>query len=303
MPSASEVLLVAGAATAAAVLYAYYKVVPSNTDLLGSLADVRAASPPYPEKFWPTSAYADLPFGKTHYFLLGPENGKKVVFIHGISCPGPCFPEFLNGLADKGYRVLVYDHYGRGYSESPGTHYSEQLYVAQLALLLQKIGWTKTSVVGYSLGGAIAAFFISKYPEMVDRIVFVAPAGLMSKLPNTIIFTKIPILGPLIAHLVKLNDFMIKNHPGFLRAYFSTASSFKFGGNDDVFSKIEVTHSGKVIAIWGNLDKVVPFYTSKHLKELIPSVKLFVQDGWGHSIVAEIPQVLISHVHDHLSQA
>jgi pimeloyl-ACP methyl ester carboxylesterase len=50
---------------------------------------------------------------------------------------------------------LVYDLLGRGYSQAPPTSYNEALYTSQLAMLLQKVGWDSTDVIGVSLGGKI----------------------------------------------------------------------------------------------------------------------------------------------------
>ena len=49
--------------------------------------------------------------------------------------------------------MLVYDLWGRGYSQAPPAKYNEALYTSQLAMLLQKVGWDKTDVIGVSLGG------------------------------------------------------------------------------------------------------------------------------------------------------
>lgn len=82
-------------------------------------------------------------------------------------------------LAAAGYRVLLYDLYGRGYSDAPkGVAYDPQLYVMQLALLLQHLQWKSVRVVGFSMGGAIAASFVAAFPELVERdVVLVASAG------------------------------------------------------------------------------------------------------------------------------
>ena len=214
------------------------------------------------------------------------------------------------------------EHYGRGYSASPGAIYSEQFYVAQLALLLHKLGWTNADFIGYSLGGGILACFAALYPEMVNKALFIAPTGLMEKINPMAHITKIPILGPVLvhtigrrmliritesnhklkpseckelAHLIKLNGFMIKHHPGFIRSYFSTVLNFKFGNHDKAFAKIEKTHHNKTMVIWGSKDHVVPFYLSERLKKLMPSTKLVVKDEWGHSIVAELPEYCAEH--------
>lgn len=54
-------------------------------------------------------------------------------------------------LAAKGYRVLLYDLYGRGYSDAPQTTHDAALYVTQLALLMQHIRWEKANIVGVSM--------------------------------------------------------------------------------------------------------------------------------------------------------
>lgn len=82
-------------------------------------------------------------------------------------------------LAAAGYRVLLYDLYGRGYSDAPkGVAYDPQLYVMQLALLLQHLQRKSVHVFGFSMGGAIAASFVAAFPELVERdVVLVASAG------------------------------------------------------------------------------------------------------------------------------
>lgn len=147
----------------------------------------------YPEQSWP-GGYVNLPYGKTHYYLMGPENGQKVLFVHGISTPAPFFRTFIDLLATK-YLVLCYDLYGRGYSDSPAVDYNEHLYVAQLALLVHKLKWDRFNLIGYSLGGAISTLFTEKYPESVDRLVLIASAGLLPSLSLNAQIVKIPILG------------------------------------------------------------------------------------------------------------
>ncbi|KAJ8323456.1 hypothetical protein BDV3_007025 [Batrachochytrium dendrobatidis] len=322
-------LLLTGLCLTVAFVYIYRKVVPHDHQPLGNLADVKSSHTIYKEKFWDSSAYADLPFGKTHYFLIGPEDGEKIVFVHGISCPGACFPSFMNALAKKGYRILIYDHYGRGYSDSPGVNYSQDLYVAQLAMLLQKIEWTSAHILGYSLGGAITAHFVAKFPKLAKSVMFIAPTGLMTKLPPISWILHVPILGPFIfytfgvdvlcklsqknfvldqhtndnlTHLVKLNTFMIRYHPGYLRSYFSTVLHFKFGGNDEYFARIEKSHPNKTMAIWGTEDKVVPFIHAAELQHLMPSLKMVVKENCGHSIVAEFPEFCVESVDAFLSK-
>ncbi len=75
---------------------------------------------------------------------------------------------------------LAADLYGRGYSDAPQTTYDASLYVTQLALLLQYIGWQKVNVVGLSMGGAIATSFVDQFPHLVtDKLALIASAGIL----------------------------------------------------------------------------------------------------------------------------
>lgn len=67
-----------------------------------------------------------LPFGETKYWIVGPENGKKVmnvmgsstretadnllkvVLIHGLSIPSVIWHDVAKILAKNGFRVLLY---------------------------------------------------------------------------------------------------------------------------------------------------------------------------------------------------
>ena len=67
--------------------------------------------------------------GKTYYEIVGPVDGVPLVFIHGITGTSACYPEFILELASKGYKVLIFDLFGRGFSSAPGTRYDDKLFI------------------------------------------------------------------------------------------------------------------------------------------------------------------------------
>jgi pimeloyl-ACP methyl ester carboxylesterase len=81
------------------------------------------------------------------------------------------------------------DLFGRGYSDAPSPlyhKYDSSLYFSQILLCLQSspIAWSghrSFTIIGYSLGGAIAADFASYFPYNVRGLVLVAPGGLIRK--------------------------------------------------------------------------------------------------------------------------
>jgi len=80
--------------------------------------------------------------------------------------------------------TLTSDLYGRGYSAAPDPtvyRYDSSLYIAQVLLCLQSatLKWRHFTLIGYSLGGAIAADFASYLPNMLDGLILIAPGGLI----------------------------------------------------------------------------------------------------------------------------
>ena len=78
-------------------------------------------------------------------------------------------------------RVLRFDLSGRGFStygiqdEMPNT---EKFFAGQLAELLFALGETeKIDLVGFSMGGLVAAHFGATYPDKLHSLVLIAPVG------------------------------------------------------------------------------------------------------------------------------
>ncbi|KAI8897339.1 Alpha/Beta hydrolase protein [Globomyces pollinis-pini] len=305
--------------------YKYY--VPSEYGDLGSLRNSKATEVLFKENHWEEHGYVDLPHGTTHYYFLGPADGKRIVFVHGMVTPSPVISPFLDLLAERGYRILCFDLYGRGYSDSPGVIYDNGLFIAQLANLLQYFNWKNVTVMGYSLGGAIAAGYVSRYPDWVSSVVFIAPAGLMKGLGPLAKALQYPILGSVVYYSIarkwiingnkqnhlfnpstcpnlvpfnEIQEYHINNNPGVLRAFKSTVIHFDFQNQHSAFEKIGNTHENRVLCIWGDEDRTVDTCYSKDVEELIPSVTLKFKHHATHSIVVEYPEFMDSTIHEYL---
>ncbi|MBW2214946.1 MAG: alpha/beta hydrolase, partial [Deltaproteobacteria bacterium] len=120
--------------------------------------------------------YVTLPSGVTHYELSGPADGPTVVLIHGGTIPFYAWDAQVPALHDAGFRVLRYDHFGRGHSDRPQVDYDRALYQKQLQDLLAALDIEgRVNLVGVSFGGAIAATFAEAHPERVAKLVLIAP--------------------------------------------------------------------------------------------------------------------------------
>ena len=122
---------------------------------------------------------AELTQGTTYYQWLGPVRGPIAVAIHDTTMPSAVWDEVAEGLGAIGYRVLVYDLYGRGLSDAPKGPQDRAFFIGQLTDLLadQGIGQDLT-LIGYGLGGAIATAFAADQTERVKRLIMLAPLGI-----------------------------------------------------------------------------------------------------------------------------
>jgi pimeloyl-ACP methyl ester carboxylesterase len=140
---------------------------------------------PYHHEAIPGGRDVNTPYGRTRVYEWGPEHGRKVLFVHGISTPCISMAALAARLARQGCRVMLFDLYGRGYSDAPDPRVYRQdtgLYSAQIlsALATSRVDWMAGfTLVGYSLGGGIAAAFTYHYPALVDSLVLIAPSGVM----------------------------------------------------------------------------------------------------------------------------
>ena len=63
----------------------------------------------YPSDILPGARDVDTPYGSIRIYEWGPEDGMKILFLHGLSTPGgPTFATVAKGIAEKGgCRVCV----------------------------------------------------------------------------------------------------------------------------------------------------------------------------------------------------
>ncbi|KAK3328851.1 Alpha/Beta hydrolase protein [Apodospora peruviana] len=129
----------------------------------------------------------ETPYGTIRVYEWGPMTGQKVLFIHGIttSCQtlGPTAHALVN---EKGCRVMLFDLFGRGFSDGVGDlPHDTRLYTSQilLALASSPLAWSGAEnafrVVGYSMGGGVAVHFAVTFPHLVSKLILLAPAGLI----------------------------------------------------------------------------------------------------------------------------
>ncbi|MDH3653914.1 MAG: alpha/beta fold hydrolase [Myxococcales bacterium] len=134
----------------------------------------------------PEGKYIEVGNGITmHYHEAGSGERGTVLFVHG-SGPGASGWSNFKGnyplLAERGYRTIVPDTMGYGYSSKPEEGaFSLDDVAAQYKALLDSLGIDRVTVIGNSQGGAIAIAMALNYPDLVTKLVLMAPGGLETR--------------------------------------------------------------------------------------------------------------------------
>ena len=255
-------------------------------------------------------------------------NNETVVLVHGFSTPHFVWDGMKGFLLDAGYSVLVFDHYGRGYSERPRIKYTKDVFVQSLKGLLdsQEIS-EQVHLVGYSMGGPIVGHFTNEFPGMVKSMSLIAPAGFMLENPTRDWWIMKPLIGEWFLNVFgsrlvfqgnEENDEPPRNDPlalskkdfikkagiqmqykGFIHALLSTARNFNLFSTQEMFA--EVGNLNKpTLTIWGTDDGVVPFRGSEELMLHIPQSELLVLEGGKHDITYAEPSLVGIAIRDFL---
>lgn len=131
-------------------------------------------------------AFWQLPSGSriryVHLRAAGTPRAEPVVFLHG----GPGVPDmagdaaYFHPLTDHGFDVYVYDQLGAGRSSrlSDPRGYSVERDVEDLEAIRQRIGAERMILVGHSYGTRLAAHYVARHPDRVERVVLLSPGRL-----------------------------------------------------------------------------------------------------------------------------
>lgn len=137
----------------------------------------------------PQASYLQTPVGKAAYYEILPSSSSsehrtpvsRVLFVHGVQTPAIGLQPLASALSSSfphAHCVLV-DLWGHGLTETPIAAHEPALFHDLLVALMDQLRWEKAHIVGYSFGGSTTATFAATYPQRVESMVLVAPAGLL----------------------------------------------------------------------------------------------------------------------------
>ncbi|WP_017727758.1 alpha/beta fold hydrolase [Halalkalibacterium ligniniphilum] len=259
---------------------------------------------------------------KTHFHEAG--EGEPILLIHG-SGPGVSawanwrlvFPEL-----SKQYKLYAPDVVGFGYTERPeNMEYSVNVWVNHMISFIETLNLENLSIVGNSMGGALALHIANRRPDLVKKLILMGSVGI--EFPITKELDAVWGYEPSVENMRALiatfaydqsaasNDDLVElRYKASIQEGFQEAFSAMFPAprqrcvdalalSEDQLRKIEIP----VLLIHGREDRIIPIEkTSWKLSKILPKAELHVFSECGHWTQIEKTQPFINQVDDFLKR-
>jgi pimeloyl-ACP methyl ester carboxylesterase len=241
----------------------------------------------------------------------GPIDGPAVVLLHGLASDGGTWEPSIPALAGHGLHVVAPDLLGHGESDKPTAgDYCLDGFAGSLRMLLDGLGLPGATLVGHSLGGAIAMHFAFHNPGYAERLVLVASGGLGKQVHLALRAAALPVAPAILRLLVNERTAALYRAPRLHRtlrltadnvvnlsragrtladpagrqAFFSTLRSViePSGQRGSMIEMKYVADHTPTLIVWSDSDHVIPVSHAHELHRHLPSSRLEVFPGRSH---------------------
>lgn len=244
-----------------------------------------------------------------HYLEGGPDNphGSPLVLVHGFNADKSNWRVIARHLTPH-YRVIIPDLLGFGESSKPlDVPYGYSNQVEYLRAFLQALGVDFVHLAGNSMGGGISGTYAALYPQEVESVWLLAPAGVRDVgrtnefvaqletgnnvlIPKTRdefrqimdwVFVEPPFAPDKFVDIVA--DQKIANHQVNTKVFADLAADPIW--LQDVADRIQAP----TLILWGDQDRLLDVSAAQVLHQLIPDSKLLIYKNVGHAPMMETP--------------
>jgi pimeloyl-ACP methyl ester carboxylesterase len=274
---------------------------------------------PHAELSW----FAKVDGVRVHYQDAGPEHAPAMILIHGFCASSFIWADVIEPLAAEGFRVIVPDLIGFGFSEKPSwASYTIEMQARMIVRLMDSLGLDRATLVGSSYGGAVAATVALDYPDRVDRLVMLdAVINDEAKEQPLLRLSELPLLGEVLAPLLLTSVPLMRWRLGevYSKANRGLMTDERLAGHHRplvaanthhaVLQTLRHWHANRIehdaptinhptLILWGEFDTDVPIKNGQKLHALIPHSRFVVFRGCGHIPQEECPGDFVEVVSD-----
>jgi len=257
--------------------------------------------------------YTTLATGRVRYQDTGAKEAEVVVLVHGLIGHMHIWDRNYDALVAAGYRVVRLDLYGRGFSDRVTHTHDAQLYVSQVAGILDFLGIDKkVHLMGLSMGGAVITRFATTFPQRVASMLWVDCYGIPTPNEPLMRITRPRYLGE--ALIGTLGGPLLRQAPhrgvhdrakhrdfnrwfsaplsikGSKRSLLNTLRHFMLEDHASHFSTVNGMDVPKML-VWGKHDTVLPLSYGEQVRQLVPSARFELFEQSGHLPHFEEPEL------------
>jgi pimeloyl-ACP methyl ester carboxylesterase len=238
-------------------------------------------------------------------------SGVPLIMLHGFGASLHVWDPWVK-LLSPDFRLIRLDLPGLGLSSpfGKGETVSIEFYTNFLREFLDRMGISRCHLVGNSFGGWLAWEFASLFPQRVDRMVLLSPAGFFTEgtRPRIAQIAQNPSFSRLLqTGLPRLLIKRIFQHSYYDRTKLSKESVDRQYGiinREGMLGSIFCIANTKVeiqteklaglhiptLIMWGEKDKVIHVADARSFHQAIPGSRLIIYEKVGHVPMNEIPE-------------
>lgn len=250
-------------------------------------------------------------------------SGPAVVLIHGLASSIYSWKEVLPALA-RDHDVIALDLPGFGASDQPA-ELSALIYPHIVLGLMDRLGIARASLVGHSLGGAVAVTLAGEAQDRVERLALLdaagfnlapadrpallrlaaaLPAGVLERLPTRPLLLRIGLrqvfYDPALVTPERFDEYLAPlQRPGALTAIRSLLVSGGFASAQD-FAKRAAQIRVPTLVIWGAGDSWIAPSHADLFAAAIPGARKVMLRDCGHMPQEEKPTDVIALLREFL---
>ena len=153
------------------------------------------------ENFRDGSGYetAGLGHATTAFRTYGDVGAPAIILVHGATLGSMTYQDYAAPFVAAGFRVVLYDQYGRGFSDRPKAAFTIDLMRVQLRELMDHLEIERAHLYGVSLGGAIVTRFAAAHLDRVASLGLQVPLIGGANVSRGVSLARLPIFGKLLA--------------------------------------------------------------------------------------------------------
>jgi pimeloyl-ACP methyl ester carboxylesterase len=258
---------------------------------------------------------------RLHVRESGRADAPAVILLHGFGSSLHTWEPWAEALS-RDYRVVRFDLPGFGLTgPDPSGQYTTARSIEVLRALMDRLGLSKASLVGNSMGGKIAWTFAAQHPDRVDKLVLISPDGFASpgfaygKTPEVPAFVKLmryalpkallrKSLAPAYGDVAALSEAAVTRYhdlmlgPGNRDAMIARMEQVMLEDPEPMLRGIKAP----TLLVWGEKDAMIPFSNAADYVRSLPDATLASFPALGHVPHEEAPLVSLAPVQAFLAR-